>query len=368
MMISLVREDEPRTLRSSSGATETPTQSGTAAFDVTRDSAYFRGASRVMSLVGCAPEERWTSDSIQAELDRAGLKQGFDLELKSGVKERRVARHRDVVELALPAARAAIERAGIEPRAIDLVLFCGVCRQYSEPATAAVLHGMLGLQAATAFDISDACLGFIDGWMVADALIACGRARCALVVSAEFGTYYGALALEALKRGEDPQQHFASLTLGDGAAAAVLGAKTASGGGVVMGLRETHGQYYPMCIIPSRDEPMRSNPVQLMKLGLKSFAKHARRLVEASGWTVDELDLVVPHQASGAVIEHGRRHFGVTPDKVATTVDRFGNQASVAVPFALAEAMEQGRVGSGSKVLLAGFGSGLGIGMLTLTL
>jgi 3-oxoacyl-[acyl-carrier-protein] synthase-3 len=174
--------------------------------------------------------------------------------------------------------------------------------------------------------------------------------------------------MKALLDGGDPRVHFASLTLGDGAAAAVLAPREGRPDGFLRGLRETYGEFHDLCIIPRADEPMTSHASRLLGVGLRHFEENARAIIHASGWSVDDVDLVVPHQASSLVIERGREALGISPDKVAVTVDRFGNMASVAVPFALAKALEEERVGKGSKVLISGFGSGLGVGMLSLQL
>ncbi|HEY8210264.1 MAG TPA: ketoacyl-ACP synthase III [Myxococcaceae bacterium] len=332
----------------------------------------FRCASRLVTIAGWAPPRRLSTEELERTLANSGRLPDLAVAQRSGVVERRVSEQGlDILDMALQASRKALAQAeaqGVSVEDLDLILYCGVCRQYVEPATAAVLHGMLGLKRATAFDVSDACLGFIDGWMVADAMIATGRARRALVVSAEAGTHYGRLAMKALMDGGDPRVHFASLTLGDGAAAAVLAPRGGRPDGFLKGMRETHGEHHDLCVIPRSEEPMTSHASRLLSVGLRHFEENARAVIHASGWKVDDVDLVVPHQASSLVIERGREALGISPDKVAVTVDRFGNMASVAVPFALANALEEERVGKGSKVLITGFGSGLGVGMLSLQL
>lgn len=332
----------------------------------------FGCASRLVAIAGWAPPRRLSTEELERTLVGSGGLPELSVARRTGVVERRVSdKGLDILDMALEASRKALAQAeaqGIGVKDLDLILYCGVCRQYVEPATATVLHGMLGLERATAFDISDACLGFIDGWMVADAMIASGRARRALVVSAEAGTHYGRLSMKAMLNGGDPRVHFASLTLGDGAAAAVLAPRGGRPDGFLKGMRETHGEHHDLCIIPRSEEPMTSHASRLLSVGLRHFEENARAVIHASGWTVDDVDLVVPHQASSTVIERGREALGLSPDKVAVTLDRFGNMASVAVPFALSRAVEEGKVGKGSRVLISGFGSGLGVGMLSLQL
>jgi 3-oxoacyl-[acyl-carrier-protein] synthase-3 len=307
---------------------------------------------------------------LEAELADASYPVALHIEVRSGVAARRVHdAEMDVVDMSLEACDRALSAAdGVSTADIDLVIYCGISRKYVEPATATAIHGRLGLRNAMAFDVSDACLGFIDGWMIADTMIATGRATTALVVAAETLSHYGDLAMKALRAGAAPDLHFAALTLGDGAAAAILAPRKEVGEGFLVGLRETHGEHHGLCVITDTESPMLSGSNRLLREGLRNFRRSAEKVLEASRWKASDLDLVVPHQASAHTIEHGRRELGIGHDKVAVTLDRYGNMASVAVPYALASAVDAGRVGPGSKVLLAGFGFGLGVGMMSVRL
>jgi len=330
----------------------------------------FYGASELAALAGWIPETRIQSSEIEAQLSGVDAAKGLDIAARTGVFERRTAgKTHNVIDMSLLACGRAFEAAqGIGPADIDLIVYCGISRFYVEPATASVLHAHLKLERAAAFDISDACLGFIDGWFVADAMIAAGRANTALIVAAETLSRFSDLSVTAVKEGAGLAQHLASLTLGDGAAAAIITRRTQAGRGLHVGLRETHSEHHHLCIIRDDRQPMLSQSNRLLGAGLGHFSSAADAVLQATGWQSADLDLAVPHQASAATIESGRRRLGLPADRVASTLERFGNMASVAVPFALADAIEQGRVGSGSRVLLAGFGSGLGIGMMSLTL
>ncbi len=335
------------------------------------NTALFKGGSRLLSIAGWAPEKIRTSKEIEFALMDSPLKLSIDIEARTGIKERRVRDPKmSLVDMALEACKKAIHQAGVDPKEIDLIIYCGVSREFIEPATATLIHHRLGLRQATACDVSDACLGFIDGWFIADAMIASGRARLALVVTAEAGSKYSDLALRSILNGEDPNLHFASLTLGDGASAALLTSPIgkSKSGNLLTGLRESHGKYSSLCIIPSNEEPMITYPVRLFEAALRNFEINAKTVVESTGWTINDIDWVVPHQASIGTIIRGGKKIGVPLERVAITVDKFGNMASAAVPFALAHSIEQKNIGPGSKVLIAAFGSGLGIGFFTLQL
>ena len=136
----------------------------------------------------------------------------------------------------------------------------------------------------------------------------------------------------------------------------------------MMGLRESHGEYSSLCIIPSNEQAMITYPVRLFEAALRNFERNAKTLIQATGWTIDDIDLSIPHQASMGTIVRGSKKIGVPLTRVGITVDQFGNMASAAVPFTLAHTNEEKKIGPGSKVLIAAFGSGLGIGFFTLQL
>lgn len=253
---------------------------------------------------------------------------------------------------------------------IDLVIYASVTRQMLEPATATLIHHELGLRGAIAFDVADACLGFVDAWCIADSMIAAGRVRSALLVCAEIGSIYAELAMQAILAGEDPGIYFAALTLGDGSAAAIVSAKDSRtpSRGLRCGIRESYGEYHDLCVIPAAGRPMLTQPEKLVDAALARTPELVCALLHATEWAAGTIDLVVPHQVTVRHTREGMRMSGLPGDRVAITLDRFGNMASVSVPFTLSEAIHTGRLAPGSRVLISGFGSGLGIGMLTLEL
>ena len=160
------------------------------------NTALFQGGSRLLSIAGWAPENIRTSQEIERTLIDSPHPFSIDIEARTGIRERRF---RDpkmrIVDMALEACKKAIDQSGVNPKEIDLIIYCGVCREFTEPATATLIHHRLGLKQATAFDVSNACLGFVDGWFIADSMIASGRASLALIVTAEAGSKYSELAV-----------------------------------------------------------------------------------------------------------------------------------------------------------------------------
>lgn len=334
----------------------------------------FIGASRLDAIGHWAPSRVVTSEAIAERLSPAVHSRLLGLERQTGVRERRVFHDTGTpLELAMHSVAPTMDRwlsEGNDLDQIDLVIYASVTRQMLEPATATLIHHELGLQGAIAFDVTDACLGFVDAWCIADSMIAAGRIRSALLVCAEIGSPYTELATQAILAGEDVRMHFAALTLGDGSAAAIVSAKDsyAPTRGLWRGVRESYGEHHHLCVIPAAGQAMLTQPGKLVDAAMARAPNLVRDLLRASEWTSSDVDLVVPHQVTVRHTREGMRRCDLPEECAAMTIDRFGNMASVSVPFTLSEAIHSGRLFPGSRVLISGFGSGLGIGMLTLEL
>jgi 3-oxoacyl-[acyl-carrier-protein] synthase-3 len=295
----------------------------------------------------------------------------LDIEKTTGVRERRVApESMTVTDMAIKACDLLFSRTRIQPSSIDLVIFTSVSREYLEPATAAVISKRLGINRAKAFDLSNACLGFVDGWMTADAMIQAGRSRLCLIVGSEISSPFWKLGMKALHQGHaDPKALLPSFTLGDGAAAMIVGTRLDRKQAIVAhaGVRESFGQYSDLCIVKDHSTPMVTKSKELLGAALKHSPQLLAELLATVGWKPAEVDLIIPHQASLKMIGHGAQLTKLNESKFRVTLDRFGNMASVSVPFTLCEAIENGVLHTAERILILGYGSGLGIGMLAVT-
>jgi 3-oxoacyl-[acyl-carrier-protein] synthase III len=316
------------------------------------------------------PEQVVTSAELEADL---GLGQGF-IERSMGVRARRaVDPDVGVVDMALKACRSLFERTPHDPEEIDFVIYVGVTRAYLEPATSTLIANALGLNRASAFDVSSACLGFIDGWLLADALLQLGRARSVLVVGAERPSTVWKAAAAQIKAGADPVNLLACFSLGDGAAAGLLTrAKPGSGRLVARAaIRRNFSEYCGLCTLVSHEHSMKTDARALFAAALEHSPSLVRELLGEIGWKPQEIGLVIPHQASMKSISMGAERMGFVLSQVMETqghftLERFGNLASVAVPVTLSEALEQ-RQRVPETALLIGYGSGLGVGVLALS-
>lgn len=326
--------------------------------------------SEVVSIAHWAPPTIVTSKQIEEELSRLQRPVRLNIERLTGVRERRVIDPgMTVTDMAVKVCEKLFAQTNIRPEMIDLVIFTSVSREYFEPATAVFLADRLGIRGAKAFDLSNACLGFVDGWMTADAMIQAGRSRLCLIVASEVASVYWKLALKSLADGHpNPAELIPNFTIGDGAAAMIIGTRTKRPGSLVAkgGVRESYGEFSDLCLIRNHTEPMVTKSKELFGAALKHSPKLTADLLKYMRWKPLQVDLVIPHQASKRVVTEASQLVHIPESKVHYTLDRFGNLASAAVPFTLSEAIEQGRLEDKKNIVIMGYGSGLGVGMLAL--
>jgi 3-oxoacyl-[acyl-carrier-protein] synthase III len=305
-----------------------------------------------------------------AALDRdIGKKEGW-LEATCGVRERYVCDAETQDELATLAARDAITEAGIPAASIDLLIFASAIPKYSIPTTAPLIARHLGISngGCATLDVNSTCLSFLSGFDIATAMISAGRYRRALVVSSE-------IASRALPWRTAPAT--AGL-FGDGAAAAVLTTPDTDQTSAIRAiLFETHHDGYEACQLAAggtgidfHREPERfaagsffhMNGRDLFKLTAARFPDFVDRLLGRAQWRHQDVDVVIPHQASALALAHLVKRCGFARDKVVDIVSNHGNQVAASIPTALHYARRQGLINRGSKVVLLGTSAGVAFG------
>ncbi|MEO9971211.1 MAG: 3-oxoacyl-[acyl-carrier-protein] synthase III C-terminal domain-containing protein [Hyphomonadaceae bacterium] len=280
--------------------------------------------------------------------------------------------------MAAAAAEMALADAGLAADALDLILFCAAVGRQPIPATAPLIKGLLGMSAprVPAYDVNATCLSALVAMDIADMHIRTGRARHVLVVSSE-------IASRGLPWDDDPAT--AGL-FGDGAGAIVLGEADA-GDAASAGLRildfdmETWPEGYDYCQLgaggtrfdfASEREAFAENSVfrmdghKLFKLSRKRVPDFVKRLLAKTGWGVEDIDLVVPHQASPLALEHMVRRCGFAPERVMDTVRETGNLIAASLPVTLHKARVSGRIGGNAKILMIGTSAGVSVAGMTL--
>lgn len=325
---------------------------------------------RIVSTGACLPETVLSSLEIDRRMGRSA---GF-VEKMTGVRERRVATHEDQVDLAMRAARQALDEAGPAHRP-DHILFAAAVPYQSIPATAPLLMQRLGLPpgSAACFDINATCLSFLAAADLAATMIAGGGAKSVLVVSAE-------IASRALPWEDAP---LTAALFGDGAAAALFAPCEHGGAGFVASLMETYPEGYDACRLGAggtrydfhrTPEEFAANSFfemdgkSLYRITFQHFEAFLDRLLERAGWTVGDVDLVLPHQASIRALAHLVDQCGFPRDRVVDLMRLYGNQVAASLPVVLDHARRSGRLEVGKRVLMVGTSAGLSLGGLALVM
>lgn len=325
----------------------------------------------MLSVTAGLPSTVTTSAESQEQLadvlDRLRLPRTL-LERVAGIMERRAwAPGEDMHTGAVDAANRALAAADVEPGAIDLLINTSVSRPHLEPSVAARLHHGLGLpSSAVNFDLTNACLGFVNGMSLAGSMIETGQIRHALVVAGENTDDVRAATIERLRSGnpdrEEFMQEFATLTLGSGAAAAVIGVADdhPQGHRLLGGVTRAATQFHELCV--GSADGMFTDAAGLLKGGL-DLVISAWREAEPE-WHWSQADRFVTHQVSRSHTEAISQAIDLDPAKVPTTYPTLGNVGPASLPITLAA--EQDSLRPGDRVVLMGVGSGLNTALMEL--
>lgn len=288
---------------------------------------------------------------------------------RTGIRERRIAsRDQASSDLAYEASLKALERAGIAAEDLDLILVATITPDMAFPATACILQDKLGARKAAAFDLSAACSGFIYGLAAASSFISTGMYKYVLVVGAE-----------CLSRITDYEDRNTCILFGDGAGAAVLGPVREGAGfrSFVLGADGSGGDLLKLPaggsrlpitgeVLAERLQYLKMAGRDVFKFAVRVMGNSADEALAKAGLSREDIDLLVPHQANMRIIQAALERLGLGPEKCAINLDRYGNVSAASIPIALAEAVETGRVQSGDRLLLVGFGGGLTYGACVL--
>jgi 3-oxoacyl-[acyl-carrier-protein] synthase III len=274
---------------------------------------------------------------------------------RTGIRERRIAAQEEALsDIALPAAREALEQAGLEGSDVDLIIVATVTPDMMFPATAAILADQLGSSDAAAYDLSAGCTGFMYALAQAYGMVAAGLSERALVVGGD-----------VLSKILDWTDRSTLVLFGDGAGAVVV-ERVESGGflGFELGADGGGGEHLWLPGSGSRhtdgsERFVKMNGREVFKFATRVMVHSAEMILEECGRTIDDIDVYVPHQANVRIIDHATRKLGVPKEKVVIDVDRYGNTSSGSIPLALADGAADGRLKPGELVLMTGMGAGL---------
>lgn len=281
---------------------------------------------------------------------------------RSGIRERRIASEKEAAsDLAYEAAKAALKKADIKAKDIELIIVATVTGDMPIPATACHLQHKLGIKKAAAFDVNAACSGFLYGLSIVDSFIKSGAYKRILLV----GT-------EVLSRFTDWEDRTTCVLFGDGAGAAILEA-TDEDRGIVSAHMRSDGALWELLhmpgggsINPPSKESLKKKMHYLKMKGNETFKVAVRTLENLVARTLEEnklkpsqLSLLIPHQANLRIIQATAERLNIPMEKVFVNIDKYGNTSAASIPIALDEAVRQGRVRDGDYVILEAFGGGL---------
>ena len=333
----------------------------------------------IESLTTVLPEESWTSAQIEEKLrpvyERLKLPEGR-LELMTGIKARRMwASGTRPSDASAAAGRAVLRQSIFKPDQIEAFIHCAVSRDMLEPATASFAHHKIGLgPRAQVFDLSNACLGFLNGLVTLGAMIDAGQIRCGMVVAGENGRPLVEQTLQqllnpALNR-NDIKPFFANLTIGSGAVAAIVCHEDLLPAGpkhrLLAGAALAATRHSELCQGDTARGglQMQTASEQLLLAGVQVALETWKLFEQETGWTRETPDRFICHQVGST---HRRKLYetvGLDLNRDFSTFETLGNTGSAALPTALALAVEQGAVKGGDKVALLGIGSGINSLML----
>ncbi len=311
--------------------------------------------SRIVGVGSALPQRCVTNAMLAAELGQRGIETSDEWILaRTGISQRYIASAEVTSSvLGARAARQALAYCGMAPEAIDLIIVATSTPDYVFPSTACLVQRDLGIAGCPAFDVQAVCSGFVYALTVADALIANGSAKNALVIGAE-----------VFSRILDWNDRGTCVLFGDGAGAVVLSASDRPGilasklhaDGRHEGLLRTAGNVSHGAIVGTPFLTMDGQAV--FKLAVSMLDQVGRETVEAAGMTVADIDWLVPHQANIRILQATGRKLGVPAERVVVTVDRHANTSAASVPLALDTAVRDGRIREGHRVMLQGVGGG----------
>jgi 3-oxoacyl-[acyl-carrier-protein] synthase-3 len=332
---------------------------------VSGNAKYAHRNTGIISVEAVEPPEAVSSDWIDEQLavtyKRCGLRSGLLADL-AGIKERRWWPDGFTFDQAAAlAGRQAIDAAGIDPAEVGMLISTSVCKHHLEPSVACAVHHQLGLSTScTNFDLANACLGFVNAMHLAATAIDAGLIRYALIVDGEGSRYTQLATIARLQQpdatADDVFAEFASLTLGSGAAAMVLGSLDQHPGAhrLVGGVTRAGTEHHTLCV--GTLDRMTTDTKGLLEAGL-DLAEAAWRDARADYDWADGLDRYIVHQVSAVHTRLICDRLGIDPSRVPLTYPHYGNVGPAAIPITLAGVAPDIR--PGERVLCMGIGSGL---------
>ena len=281
---------------------------------------------------------------------------------RTGIRERHIAGEGEITSsMSVDACRQALARAGVGPEEVDLIIIATSTPDYFCPPVSSMVQDQLGATRAGAFTLVAGCTGFVYGLVTANQFIQTGLYEKVLVVG-----------VETLSPAVDWTDRSTCVIFGDGGAAILMEASDQPTGLLSCELG-SDGSDWDALIAPAygaakpfseetlrnREQYLRMDGRRIFKFAVRKMADSVTNVVQDSGLTWDDIELLIPHQANARIIDLAVRRLKMDPEKVMVNIDRYGNTSAASIPIALYDALEEGRLHSGDHVVLVGFGAGL---------
>jgi|WP_315238383.1 3-oxoacyl-[acyl-carrier-protein] synthase-3 len=321
--------------------------------------------SRITGTGSYLPPRRLTNADLVAELAAKGVETSDDwIVERTGIRARHFAAA-DVTcsDLAVHAARQALEAAGVQAQDIDLIIVATSTPDMVFPSAACIVQNKLGIHGCPAFDVQAVCSGFVYALAVADAMVRTGTARKALVIGAE-----------VFSRILDFSDRTTCVLFGDGAGAVVLEASDTPG--ILASDLHADGKHVGILCVPGQvsggsvvgSAMLTMDGPAVFKLAVGVLEQAARAALDKAGKTHDDIDWLIPHQANIRIMQGTAKRLKMSMDKVIVTVDQHGNTSAASIPLALDAGVRSGKIKKGQTLMLEGVGGGFTWGAVLLNL
>lgn len=311
----------------------------------------------IISIGSAVPEKVLTNADLEKIVDTTDEW----IRNMTGIAERRIASDGEATsDYAARASRVALERAGLEPKDIDLIILATITGDMPFPATASIVQDMIGAR-CPAFDLSAGCSGWVYSLAVANGFITSGMYERVLVIGADLLTKIA----NWTDRGT-------CILFGDGAGAAVVGPVEhgtgmiafelgSDGAGANLLNAPAGGSREPMTheALDAHRDKLYMDGREVFKFSVRMLGEATERVLAKCGLTTADVDLIVPHQANMRIIDSAGKRLGIPDEKFFVNIDKYGNTSGASIPLALDEAIQAGRVKKGDTIVTVGFGAGL---------
>jgi 3-oxoacyl-[acyl-carrier-protein] synthase III len=308
----------------------------------------------IASIGSYVPQNIMTNDDLSKIVDT----NDEWISSRTGIKERRISQGENTSDLGAKAALKALEKAGLTPKDVDLIVVATSSPDALSPSTAVYIQAKIGAFDAACFDVSAACSGFIYALNVASQFIKTGQSKTALVIGAE-----------VLSKITDWKDRNTCVLFGDGAGAAVLVPSEEKGiASVFNGADGRKAEYLTLGIVPVKNTYVTPEKIADFKInmdGKEVFRFASSVMLEAidkvlkdTGYSLDDIKYIVPHQANYRIIDFAARKLGASMDKFYVNLQKYGNTSAASIPIALDEMVEKELLKKGDKIITVAFGAG----------